>query len=72
MFDLCPFSQKHNQNINQGPAQACSQGAAYPHTNLVAPTKNLQNIKEKQADQPTKKPATSYHIHVLPLLNCHG
>jgi hypothetical protein len=40
------------------------------HTNLDAPTRNLQNIKDKHADQTVKeKSATPYLIHVLPLLN---
>ena len=30
---------------------------------------NLQNIKDKHADQPTKNRATPHRIHVLPLLN---
>jgi hypothetical protein len=34
-----------------------------------APTRNLQNIKEKHAYQPSKKPSTLYCIHVLPLMN---
>jgi len=41
-------------------------------TTLDAPTRNVQYIKGKHADQPTKKLATTYHIHVLPLLNQCG
>jgi glycerol-3-phosphate O-acyltransferase len=37
--------------------------------NLDAPAKNLQNIKNKDADQPAKKLATHYRNHVLHLLN---
>jgi len=44
----------------------------YTRTNLEAPTRKLQNIKGKHVDQPAKKRATTYHIHVLPLLNYHG
>jgi hypothetical protein len=32
----------------------------------------MQSIKEKQVDQPAKKRATPYRIHVLPLLNHRG
>jgi hypothetical protein len=40
------------------PVQARSQGGA-----------NLQNIKDKHADQSTKSRATLHRTHVLPLLN---
>ena len=37
-----------------------------------APTRNLQNIKDRHVDQSTKKRATPYCICMLPLLNHHG
>jgi len=46
-------------------ASACSA----PTTNLVTPTRNLQNIYDKHADQPAKKRATPYRINGLPLSN---
>ena len=56
--------------------QACCQGSASgcyaSNTNLETPTTNLQNIEEKLADQPAKKHATPYRIHVLCLLNRRG
>jgi len=39
---------------------------------LDAPTMNVYNTKDKHADQPPKKCAAPYCIHMLPLLNCHG
>jgi hypothetical protein len=42
-------------------------GALHPHTNLVAPSRNLQNVKVIHVDQPAEKRATPYRIHVLPL-----
>jgi hypothetical protein len=33
---------------------------------------DLQNVKGQHADQPTKKRATPYRIHALPLLNRCG
>jgi len=41
-------------------------------TTLEAPAANLQNIENKPADQPAKKRATPYRIHVLCLLNRRG
>lgn len=38
----------------------------------VAPTRNLQDIKDKHANQPTKKCATPCYVHVLRLLNHSG
>jgi hypothetical protein len=35
-----------------------------------APTRNLENIDNKQADQPAQQGAANYCIHFLPLLNC--
>jgi hypothetical protein len=43
-----------------------------PKTNLDAPTRKLQNIEHKVADQPAKKRATPCCIHVLTLLNRRG
>jgi len=37
-----------------------------------APTRNLQNIKNKHVDQPAKICATPYCIHMLPMVNCCG
>jgi hypothetical protein len=34
-----------------------------------APTWNLENIKDKRVDQPAKKRASPYRIHMLLLLN---
>lgn len=55
--------------------QAHSQGGASgfntPTINVEAPSSYLQNIKDKQADQPLKKRETCYRIHMLSLLN-HG
>jgi len=48
--------------------QAPSHGDA---SGCNVPTTNLQNIKHKHADQPTKS-VTPYYIHVLPLLNHCG
>jgi hypothetical protein len=36
---------------------------------MAAPTRNVENIDDKQADQPAHKGATTYNIHILPLLN---
>jgi hypothetical protein len=48
--------------------QARSQGVAIgrnePTTNLDAPNKNLQNIKDQPADQPLKKCTTLPHPHL--------
>jgi hypothetical protein len=54
--------------VARGDASECYASA----TNLEAPTTNLQNIEDKPADQPAKKRATPYRIHVLPLLNRRG
>jgi hypothetical protein len=63
MFHFTPLSQEHNQGKHQGPAQASGQDDARKR---IAPTRNLQNMKDKHANQPTKNRATPYHIHVLP------
>jgi len=47
-------------------------GCYLPKTNLSASARNLQNIKDIRADQPTKTRETPYRNHVLPLLNSHG
>jgi hypothetical protein len=39
-----------------------------PLTNLDAPARNLQNIKQKHAGQPDKKGVARYRIHVSPWL----
>lgn len=50
--------------------QAHSQGGASgfntPTMNVKAPSSYLQNIKDKQADQPPKKRVTFYYIHIAP------
>jgi hypothetical protein len=52
-----------------GLIQALSQEDA---SGCNAATKNLQNIKEKHADQPTKRRVTPDLNRVLPLLNYRG
>lgn len=56
---------------NQAHIQGGAIGCTAPTINLAARTRNLQNIKDKHADQPAKKKkrATPCHIHVLPPLN---
>jgi len=56
----------------QARCQGDASGCYAPTINLEAPTTNLQNIEDKPADQPAKKRATPYHIHVLCMLNCRG
>jgi len=55
--------------IQAGPQPGGASGRNAPTTNLDAPTRTLQNIKDKHADPPAtkKKNATSNGIHVLPL-----
>jgi len=38
-------------------------------TNLDAPSRDLQNMEDRHADQSAKKRPTPYRIHVSPLLN---
>ena len=33
---------------------------------------NCKILKDRHGDRPAKNHATTYHIHVLPLLDCHG
>jgi hypothetical protein len=47
-------------------------GRAQAGSQRGAPSRNLQNMTEEHADQPSKKSATPYRIHMLPLLNRHG
>ena len=54
--------------VSQGVASECTA----PTAHLSAHTWNLQNIEDKRADQPAKKRATPYRIHVLCLLNRRG
>ena len=56
----------------QAHRQRCASGFNAPTTNMGAPSRNLQNIKDKQADRPRKTCVTCYRIYVLPLLNCCG
>ena len=56
------------QSRSQRDASECNA----PATNLVASTRNLQDIKGKHADQPADKTCDTYRSHVLPLLNRHG
>ena len=58
LFDIRPLASGHNQSIN-----------FYNFTNFVAHTRNLQDIKQKHANQSTKKFTTPCYIHVLPLLS---
>jgi hypothetical protein len=39
---------------------------------MVAPNGNLQNIKQKHANQPAQQGATTYCTQLSPLLDCHG
>ena len=41
-------------------------------TTLDEPTRNVQNVKDKHADQPTKIHALPYRNHMLRLLNRCG
>jgi len=56
----------------QARCQGDASGCHASNTNLEAPATNLQNIENTPADQPTKKRATPYRIHVLCLLNRRG
>jgi len=38
-------------------------------TNLDAPSRDLQNMEDRHAEQSAKMRATPYRIHVSPLLN---
>jgi len=38
-------------------------------TNLDAPSRDLQNMEDRHADQSAKKRPTPYRIHASPLLN---
>jgi hypothetical protein len=44
----------------------------HPTTIPDAPTRSLQNIEDKQADEPAKKGVTPCGIYVLPLLHRRG
>ena len=48
--------------------EGCHVPTSYPDTTTL----NLQNIKDKHADQPLETHATPYHIHVFPTLNRCG
>ena len=56
----------------QAHRQRGASGFNAPTMNMEAPSRNLQNIKDKQVDQPRKTRATHYRIHMLPPLNCCG
>jgi hypothetical protein len=63
--DSANNTSSHPRRLETGPGggggtSACS-----------APTMNLQNLKDKHADQPFKR-ATPCRIHVFLLLNRHG
>ena len=58
--------------LNLAHSQGDTTGYTSPHTNLVALSRNLQNVKVRHVDQPTEKRATPYRINVLPLLNRRG
>jgi hypothetical protein len=66
-FVAIHIHQTHGQGVGGG-----ASGCNAPPTNLSAPTRNLQNIKDKHADRPAKKRTTPYSMHVLPLLNRCG
>jgi hypothetical protein len=59
--DITLTGLRANEARRQGGASGCN-----------SPTRNLQNIKDKRADQPAKKLATPYSIHVLPMFNRQG
>ena len=53
------------QTSQPGGERACTASTI----NLIESIRNLQNIKDKHADQPAKKKrATPYRTHVLPLV----
>jgi len=56
----------------QAHRQHDASGFNAPTTNVEAPSMNLQNIKDKQADLPPENRAAHYRVHMLPLLNCCG
>lgn len=76
MFQLAKFNcdqvlfrfRRRSQARNQG----ITSGSNAPTTNLDTRARNLQNVKDKHGDQPSKNRATTYCIHMLPLLNCPG
>jgi hypothetical protein len=47
-------------------------GAVGPLKKLDAPTRNLQNIKDKHGDQPAKKTCDNVGIQALLLMNRSG
>jgi hypothetical protein len=56
----------------QANRQRSASGFNASTTNVEEPSRNLQNIKDKQADRPRKTRATCYCIDMLLLLNCCG
>jgi hypothetical protein len=57
---------------SQARDQGITSGSNAPTTNLDTLARNMQNVKDKHCDKPSKKRATAYCIHMLPLLNCPG
>ena len=54
-----------NQAFSQRGTSECNT----PTVNLDAPAMNLQNIKEKYAEQPTKNRAAPFQVNMLSLSN---
>jgi hypothetical protein len=79
--DICiPPYTEYNNHVNSEikrisfynitrPGQGRASGCNALTTNLDAPSRNSQNIKDKHTDQPAKQGATHYRIHVSPLVN---
>jgi hypothetical protein len=63
-----PTHERQTLSKTPKPDQACSPKGGAPATNPNAPRRKLQKTKNIHADQPATKPATPYHIHMLPLL----
>jgi len=58
--------------LQLGPWPVVVKGCNVPTTNLDTPISNFLSIKEKHADQPSKKRAKPYCIQMLYLLNHRG
>jgi hypothetical protein len=67
-----PISHNKSLNIWEARSHGDASGRGASTTQLDAPNKNLQNIKDKHADQPAIQRATTYRIQVLPLMNRRG
>jgi len=65
----CESLRFYNIPVKQARSRRDASACSAPITNLVTPTRNVQNIYDKCADQPTKKKATPYLINAFPLWN---